>query len=81
MVEDGVVENAIFGVWMGDSKKGEEGEIMFGGIDSTKFTGDITYAPVVRKGYWEVELGSTMLIGDKKIAISSKTGAVSSTKV
>jgi saccharopepsin len=55
MVEEKVVEAPIFGVWLGDSNYGEDtGELMLGGIDETKFVGEITYAPVVRKGYWEV---------------------------
>ncbi|CAF0916970.1 unnamed protein product [Adineta steineri] len=41
-------------------------ELIFGGIDSSKFTGDITYVPLVLTGYWEfqmtsVSVGSTLI--------------------
>ena len=29
--------------------------MVLGGIDSSKYTGAITYAPVVLRGYWEIE--------------------------
>lgn len=34
------------------------GEIMFGGVNQAKYTGDITYVPVTRKGYWQVKVSS-----------------------
>ena len=32
------------------------GELIFGGIDSTKYTGSITYVPVIKEGYWEFQM-------------------------
>lgn len=37
------------------------GEIMFGGVNKDKFKGEITYTPVTRKGYWQIQLDSTSL--------------------
>ena len=39
---------------LGASK--EDGEVTFGGIDSSAYKGELTYIPVRRKGHWEVEL-------------------------
>ncbi len=32
------------------------GELIFGGVDSTKYTGSITYIPVAIEGYWEFQM-------------------------
>jgi len=42
------------------------GELIFGGIDPSKYTGSITYVPVAIEGYWEfqmtsVSVGSTVI--------------------
>lgn len=34
------------------------GSLVFGGMEKDRFEGPMTYAPVVRKGYWEVSLDS-----------------------
>ena len=32
------------------------GELILGGIDSTKYIGSITYVPVITEGYWEFQM-------------------------
>ncbi|KAH7958618.1 hypothetical protein HPB49_003379 [Dermacentor silvarum] len=32
------------------------GDVVFGGIDQDHYTGDITYAPVTNKGYWQFHM-------------------------
>ena len=32
------------------------GELIFGDVDAGKFTGSISYAPVVIQGYWEFRM-------------------------
>ena len=39
-----------------DTNAGTSGELIFGGVDSNKFTGIITYVPVVIAGYWEFQM-------------------------
>ncbi|GJJ72079.1 hypothetical protein EMPS_04436 [Entomortierella parvispora] len=34
--------------------KGKGGAYTFGGIDSSKFAGSLTYTPVTQKGYWQI---------------------------
>ncbi|KAF9574925.1 hypothetical protein EC968_004926 [Mortierella alpina] len=32
------------------------GQFLFGGIDSSKYTGELTYVPVTKQGYWQVAI-------------------------
>ncbi|RKP21223.1 proteinase A,Asp [Rozella allomycis CSF55] len=76
MIHKHLIDEPIFSVWLG--KNGEEeqgGELLFGGIDNNLFTGDLVYAPVIRKGYWEVELTSASL-GDKELVTKPGRAAI-----
>ncbi|KAG0287597.1 hypothetical protein BGZ96_008491 [Linnemannia gamsii] len=35
---------------------GQGGEYLFGGINSSKFTGSLTYVPVTKEGYWQISI-------------------------
>ena len=39
-----------------DAKKG--GELDFGGLDPTHYSGNIFYTPVTKDGYWQIRLES-----------------------
>ncbi|CEG73869.1 Vacuolar protease A [Rhizopus azygosporus] len=59
MVKRGLIDEPVFSFWLNDVEQGGEsngGELVFGGIDENRYTGDITWSPVTRKGYWEIEL-------------------------
>lgn len=67
----------LFGVWLGDVNEDEEegGWITFGGIDSDHYQGEITWANVIRKGYWEVLLSNVTLDG-KDIGVTTSRAAI-----
>jgi saccharopepsin len=47
----------MFAFWLGDKEKGDEsGEVVIGGYDEDRFTGNITWLPVRQEGFWEVDL-------------------------
>jgi len=59
MVDGGLLGEPVFSFWLNDASRNDErtgGELVFGGIDKSHFSGEIHWAPVRRKGYWEVEL-------------------------
>ena len=39
-----------------DTNAASGGELIFGGVDSSKYTGSITYVPVVIEGFWEFQM-------------------------
>ncbi|KAI9287739.1 endopeptidase [Umbelopsis sp. AD052] len=60
MVNRDLIEEPVFSFYLSNANEGGDesngGELVFGGVDDAHYKGDIHYAPVTRKGYWEVEL-------------------------
>jgi len=76
MVNKKLVDEPVFGAWFGDNADGGEGgELVFGGVNKDRYKGDLAWAPVIRKGYWEVELQNATL-GGQNIGISTKRAAI-----
>ncbi|KAG0053845.1 1,3-beta-glucanosyltransferase [Gryganskiella cystojenkinii] len=42
---------------------GVGGQYLFGGIDSTKYTGSLTYIPVDQKGWWQIKMDDVLFNG------------------
>ncbi|CAF1436734.1 unnamed protein product [Rotaria sordida] len=69
MWSQGLISEAIFSFYLNaDPNAISGGELIFGGVDSSKYTGSVTYIPVVLEGYWEfqmtsVTVGSTIVSG------------------
>jgi saccharopepsin len=55
MINQGLIDRPVFAFRLGSSEE-DGGEAIFGGIDSSAYSGQISYVPVRRKAYWEVEL-------------------------
>lgn len=55
MINQKLINEHVFSFRLGASE-GDSGEVIFGGIDPSAYTGSISYVPVRRKAYWEVEL-------------------------
>lgn len=55
MIAEGLLDEPVFSFRIGTSES-DGGEATFGGVDHQAYTGGITYVPVRRKAYWEVEL-------------------------
>jgi hypothetical protein len=51
-----VGQENIFGFYLSNYDDGDESEFMLGGYDSTKFSGNITWLPLVQKKYWEFSI-------------------------
>ena len=63
-------------MYLGDAnQKTEGGEISFGAVNHDFFTGPITWAPVIRKGYWEVHLQNVTL-GGQNIGVTTTRAAI-----
>ncbi|CAM9190401.1 unnamed protein product [Pylaiella littoralis] len=68
MVESGELDSPVFAFYLGDEK---EGELIIGGTDPDHFLHDITYVPVSKKGYWQIEMDSVDVAGDSVTSVTS----------
>jgi len=62
IVDQKLVSKAIFSVWLSQNPRGQNGgELMFGGIDTQYYTGDINYVPLTNETYWQFQLDDIIL--------------------
>jgi saccharopepsin len=73
-LDQGLLDEPVFSFRLGSSEE-DGGEAIFGGIDTSAYTGDITYVPVRRKAYWEVELESAYF-GDDVLELENTGAAI-----
>lgn len=64
MISQKLIDQPVFSFRLGSSEE-DGGEAIFGGIDKSAYTGEINYAPLRRKAYWEVELEKIALGGEE----------------
>jgi len=76
MVNRQLIDEPVFSFYLNDANSGvNQGEAVFGGIDSNHYTGKIHYAPVKRKAYWEVTL-ENVIFGNETIDIEPIGAAI-----
>ena len=73
MLSQCLLDQPVFSIRLGATEE-DGGEVILGGIDEDAYAGKLAYAPVRRKGYWEVELDSIRL-GEDKLELEPDTGA------
>jgi saccharopepsin len=74
MIHQKLLDEPIFSFRLGSSED-DAGECVFGGIDDSAYTGKITYVPVRRRGYWEVEL-EQIGFGDEVLELEGTGAAI-----
>ena len=70
MFKQGLISEKVFAFYLSRASDGtpQGGSLSFGGVEGKYFHGPIKYAPVVRKGYWEVSLDA-FSVGDNDLGI------------
>ncbi|KAI9466995.1 Asp-domain-containing protein [Lactarius psammicola] len=74
MINQNLIYEPVFSFRLGSSED-DGGEAIFGGIDHSAYTGKISYVPVRRKAYWEVEL-QKVAFGDDELELESTGAAI-----
>mmetsp|Transcript_17460 Transcript_17460/g.15743 ORF Transcript_17460/g.15743 Transcript_17460/m.15743 type:complete len:382 (-) Transcript_17460:70-1215(-) len=58
----GLVKDPKFAFYLGNSET-DYGELVLGGYDEAKFTGDLNWVPLISTTYWEINLGGLVIDG------------------
>jgi saccharopepsin len=74
MIKEKLIDAPVFSFRLGSSED-DGGEAVFGGIDESAYKGKITYVPVRRKAYWEVEL-EKVSFGDDELELENTGAAI-----
>jgi len=79
MMEKGMLDDPVFAFYLGSAEGTKAdpngGEVVFGGVDEAHYEGEIFYAPVRRRGYWEVELKSVKF-GKEEMQLNNVGAAI-----
>lgn len=80
MVRLGLVTKPVFTFFLGQQHE-QDGELVLGDIDTTRFKGDIFYVPLMATNYWSVKLdamklGEENLTGEAMAIVDSGTSLI-----
>lgn len=65
IISQGLVDEPVFSFWLNSADAGGQGgEMAIGGIDEDHYKGEIVWSPIIRKGYWEIELQNVTFAGE-----------------
>lgn len=59
IMDQGLVDQSVFSFWLSSdptTQEGEGGELTLGGYDTDRFTGSISYVPLIAETYWTIHL-------------------------
>ncbi|EDV91901.1 lysosomal aspartic protease [Drosophila grimshawi] len=65
MVSQGLVDDSVFSFYLArdGTSTTDGGELIFGGSDPAKYTGDLSYVPISEQGYWQFAVDSATIDG------------------
>ena len=80
MVRQKVISLPVFAFWLRrDSNSNYGGELHLGGIDSSRFTGDVIYANITSETYWQFTMNAVLVGGVSMGVCNSGCQAIADT--
>merc|ERR1719478_2090702 len=85
MIDQKLISEPVFAFYLQDDAS-KMGELVFGGIDKSHFTGELVDVPLISESYWEVSLdamkfgGSPVISSPQKAIIDSGTSLLAGPK-
>lgn len=74
------VDEPVFSFYLGE-QSGQDGELLIGGVDKDKYTGDLQWVPLIAQDYWRVELTSVQYKGQPLFSEKQKAIIDSGTSI
>uniref|UniRef100_A0A1D1Z659 Aspartic-type endopeptidase ctsD n=1 Tax=Anthurium amnicola TaxID=1678845 RepID=A0A1D1Z659_9ARAE len=76
LVKQGVVQQPLFGFFLGREKDNTQGQLTLGGTDNSLFKGDISFNKLVsNQGFWEIAMDDAAVDG-KPLGFQKKTAII-----
>jgi saccharopepsin len=73
LITDKLLHKSMFSLWLNGTDAGSKaGELYLGGVDRSKFEGNVVFTPVIRKGFWEITL-QKVYVGSEKLGVRRNT--------
>jgi cathepsin D len=64
ILNQGLVDQPVFSFWLSQNPNDQTGgELVLGGVDSSRYTGDFSYAPLTSDTYWEFAMADIQVGG------------------
>lgn len=76
MIDQKLIDMPVFAFYL-PTANGQDGELVFGGIDQSHYTGDLVDVPLTSETYWEVSLDS-MTFGSSPVVKSAAKAIIDS---
>jgi len=76
MIDQKLIDEPVFAFYL-QSDASQQGELVFGGIDHTHYTGELVDVPLTSETYWEVSLDA-MKYGDSPVVSSPQKAIIDS---
>jgi saccharopepsin len=70
MIDQKLISEPVFAFYL-PSDASQQGELVFGGVDQSHYTGDLVNVPLISETYWEVSLDS-MTFGGSSVVTNQK---------
>ncbi|XP_056311342.1 nothepsin [Danio aesculapii] len=74
MMEQNMLDQPVFSFYLTNNGSGFGGELLFGGVDESRFIPPINWIPVTQKGYWQIKLDAVKVQGALSFCYRSVQG-------
>ncbi|KAM8795711.1 gastricsin [Eudromia elegans] len=64
LLQENLLDEPVFSFYLSGQEGSQGGELILGGVDSSLYTGQITWTPVTQTAYWQIAIDSFSISGE-----------------